>query len=803
MFFATILNGQNMSVNADGAAPDKSAMLDVSDTARGILIPRMNMAQRNAIVDPANGLLIYQIDSDSGFYFNIGTTAAPNWLRLTSQADTSIWKINSNNVYYDGGFVGVGTDSPAGELHLFGNGSSGSGSRLVFGDDYHLSSGRLNTYIGESGWNLNQDSDQLEYHALSGHLFTLNGSAGISNLDTAMILTAAGRLGVGTTNPSQRMNIATTGTDNNLLRLDAESGQTGFWYVTDSAYWAFFSDLVGGSLIPQGAVGIYGGHNLGVRDVRFMIDKDGNTGIGTVAPTAPLSFTNNVLNKKITLYDVNNNDHEFLGFGTDGGTLRYQVDATTTDHIFYAAANSTTSNELMRITGDGRVGIADVDPRTALDVNGDIIIRSKALSSIPSGLDYTLITNNNGRGHFGAYDGPNPLSIDIYGLDINFKTGTSNFSNSINMVLDSDGDLGVGTTTPAIQLAIGPSDDDTGFETNSDGNLGLYTNGSERVRFDENGFVGIGETSPQGRLDVLDNAVIGNINIGNQSTDQAASSIHAGDGFLTTPWLYTNAIEASGERGTGSTLITIGADGNYGAADEINFVTNGSRKVEIESNGQVLIGTVSSSNAVLTLADDGGDLNSGLQLSTSTADDWYLYQNTDKDLVFRDDGVDVFYIENSGNVGIGEATPAYKLEVAGSINALGGNVRANGAVLLSDKRYKKDIVALSEVLPLLMQLEGVYHHWDTAAYPEMNFSTERTIGVVAQEIQKYFPELVTEGPDGFLGVEYSKFTAVLLEAIKEQQRLIDAQNQNNEKQQYEIDQLMEEVKQLKNIIQEK
>lgn len=49
--------------------PDPSAMLHVQDTAKGILIPRMTTAQKNAINNPAEGLMVYQTDSDKGFWF--------------------------------------------------------------------------------------------------------------------------------------------------------------------------------------------------------------------------------------------------------------------------------------------------------------------------------------------------------------------------------------------------------------------------------------------------------------------------------------------------------------------------------------------------------------------------------------------------------------------------------------------------------------------------------------------------------------------------------------------------------------
>src|SRR4030095_4969594 len=72
------------------------------------------------------------------------------------------------------------------------------------------------------------------------------------------------------------------------------------------------------------------------------------------------------------LYEDANNDHQFSGFGINSNRMIYQIGATTNDHVFYAAASSTTSNELMRIKGTGNVGIGITAPTFKLDVNGSI-----------------------------------------------------------------------------------------------------------------------------------------------------------------------------------------------------------------------------------------------------------------------------------------------------------------------------------------------------------------------------------------------------------------------------------------------
>jgi hypothetical protein len=71
------------SIRTDGMPPDSSAMLEVQDTTKGVLFSRMDSVQREAIVNPATGLLVYQTDGISGFYFYDGT----EWIQLHGKLD--------------------------------------------------------------------------------------------------------------------------------------------------------------------------------------------------------------------------------------------------------------------------------------------------------------------------------------------------------------------------------------------------------------------------------------------------------------------------------------------------------------------------------------------------------------------------------------------------------------------------------------------------------------------------------------------------------------------------------------------
>jgi len=80
----------------------------------------------------------------------------------------------------------------------------------------------------------------------------------------------------------------------------------------------------------------------------------------------------------------------------------------------------------------------------------------------------------------------------------------------------------------------------------------------------------------------------------------------------------------------------------------------------------------------------------------------------------------------------------------------------------SDMNLKKNVINLDGALDKLDALSGVYHDWI-----DENQSQERQIGVIAQEVQAVYPELVAVGSNGYLSVNYPKLTAVLLQSVKE------------------------------------
>lgn len=120
-----------------------------------------------------------------------------------------------------------------------------------------------------------------------------------------------------------------------------------------------------------------------------------------------------------------------------------------------------------------------------------------------------------------------------------------------------------------------------------------------------------------------------------------------------------------------------------------------------------------------------------------------------------------FVVTNYGNVGIGVSYPQEDLEVA-------GNICYSGVVTCSsDIRFKKDISILPKALDALKSIRPVYYNLRKDEFPEKDFSNQRQIGFIAQEIQSQYPEIVLEDAEGYLSVDYSKMTPILLKAIQE------------------------------------
>ena len=113
----------------------------------------------------------------------------------------------------------------------------------------------------------------------------------------------------------------------------------------------------------------------------------------------------------------------------------------------------------------------------------------------------------------------------------------------------------------------------------------------------------------------------------------------------------------------------------------------------------------------------------------------------------------------------GDASTDFAIEVAnGSANV--NKIKAAAFVTYSDESLKSDVTSMANTaLDTVMSLEGVEFTWKD--------SGERDFGFIAQDVQSVLPKAVHTGGDGVQGVDYSRLTSVLVEAVKAQQVQIE------------------------------
>ena len=114
----------------------------------------------------------------------------------------------------------------------------------------------------------------------------------------------------------------------------------------------------------------------------------------------------------------------------------------------------------------------------------------------------------------------------------------------------------------------------------------------------------------------------------------------------------------------------------------------------------------------------------------------------------------------------------------------------------SDERFKHNIRRLTGALDSTLMLRGVRHDWRHDDFEDRHFPETESIGFIAQEVEAIFPELVETENDGYKKVRYAKVTALLVEALREQQADIETQDARIDEQTAEIAELRRMIEML-------
>jgi hypothetical protein len=182
-------DGNGVSINNTSAVAASSALLDMTSTTKGLLIPRMSTLQRTAIPSPATGLMVYDTNLNAFMFFD-GT----NWGNINGNG-VSDWNVNGNDIYNNNsGNVGIGVSAPAARLAVDSsimvdqaNSNQGSLDRssLYFGSDKRV--GIVRSYLSGSAGR--------------------NGLGFFTNNSRRMTIDSTGQVGINTINPQQMLHV--------------------------------------------------------------------------------------------------------------------------------------------------------------------------------------------------------------------------------------------------------------------------------------------------------------------------------------------------------------------------------------------------------------------------------------------------------------------------------------------------------------------------------------------------------------------------------------------------------------------
>jgi hypothetical protein len=279
-----------MGVNSTGAAPATSAMLDISSTTKGLLMPRMTTAQRIAIVSPATGLTVYDLTTRNIWIFDGAEWKVVSNLWngdynsgiISNTSPTAYVRIPSNASII--GNTGIGTTTPAARLDVRTinsyvaqfNGASPMYMGIFENDVYR---GYWGSYSGAA--------EDVDFGTGSG-----NGTGKLHltiQASPKLTIDPAGNVGIGTTSPGKKLHLSGgdlfVESNSGLIRLGYNGGNEWQMATTNGgADLRWYTTTDGGTTIAprhyfsqNGNVGIGGFSGPGVPNARLSVIGSGNT----------------------------------------------------------------------------------------------------------------------------------------------------------------------------------------------------------------------------------------------------------------------------------------------------------------------------------------------------------------------------------------------------------------------------------------------------------------------------------------------------------------------------------------------
>jgi hypothetical protein len=827
--FMTDLNAQNegVSINTTGAKADPSAILDIASDKKGLLVPRMTTSSRLKIQNPAASLLVFDTTSNSFWFYN-----GANWEELTAHSSgttkSSTTFESANNLVSTGGGVDkINADFVFGSPGLGDNGNNHN-SRFFFDksksafragytndsewDDanvglYSIALGQNNIAAGESSVAIGKnntiggyDTYVLgEYNETTGNNVSILGLHNEANANNSYIVGLYNTTGdnysyiLGELNETKNGSGAIVGS-NNVIHDGDESvvvGRSNHIYG-DRATTLGFNNINRGDYAT-----ILGRWN--------EAKSYGETVLGLFATVEPGSATNFVSTDR--LFAIGNGTHPYsnrsnaLSVFKDGrvnindaynlptadGTTGQVMSTDGSGNVVWAN-NFNINNAYNLPTADGIAGQV-----MSTDGSGNVVWTNRNIFGVGGQSTNAVATGWNAAA-WGTNTTASYYLATAFGRDVTASggqsTGWGEKTTASGLVSTA-----WGTNT----IASGYNATAWGFQTEApsfvETTMGQYTttytpnstsswNTSDRLLCVGNG------TSTSDRSNALTIYKDGRVNINDvynlPTADGTSGQVMSTDGNGNVTWANNNRFGVGGQTSNATATAWSAAAWGHNTAASANSATAFGKLSTASGQQATAFGyqVIASGNQATAFGQEsiasGTNATAFGKYTTASGENATTWGLQTKAPSYMETAMGQFtttYTPNSTNswntsdrllcVGNGidnlNRSNAFTIYKDGNAT-LSGNLTQN-----SDRRLKTNIQALSSTLPNIMQLGGYTYNWkDTTVR-----SKDLQIGLIAQEVQAVYPELVQTNEEGMLSVNYNGLVPVLLEAIKEQQAQIE------------------------------